>query len=136
MLPDRLVEFVRASMVLEAARSAGDARCVAEAGGMTLGGTIGRSAHMRPDGSIWIYEAVDWVNSEEYQWRAAERQEGFGWLKVAAKRLPELAELLPVRGQTNPACPRCNGTGDMTREGHQLTGIWCEDCVGLGWIVP
>lgn len=137
MLPHRLVEFVHARMATEAAQSDGGARFVAEAGGMTLGATIGRSAHLRPDGSIWINEPVDWVRSaDEFQWRPAERQEGFGWLRSAVTRLPELSELLPARTAGDLDCPTCSGSGHLTRDGQQVPGIWCEICAGLGWIVP
>jgi len=137
MLPDRLVAFVRARMAAEAAQSEGHASFVAEAGGMTLGGTIGCSAHLRPDGSTWICEVTDWVKSaDEYQWRPAERQEGFGWLRIAGERFPELTELMPKRAAGDGACPTCNGSGHLTRGSQQLAGLWCEACEGLGWIVP
>jgi hypothetical protein len=135
MLPAQLVTFVRERMAAEATESG--SAFVAEAGGMTLGGTIGRSAHLRPDGSIWIYEVVNWVESpEDFRWRMAERQEAFGWLQLAARRCPELTELMPHRGTDDTACPGCGGSGQLTRGGRAFEGVWCEQCSGLGWIVP
>ena len=79
--PDWLTEFVREAMEREQRRHA-DPAWFREKAGMTLFGTLGLEAVLRADGSVWLYEAVDWEHSEEYAWRQATTQEAAGSLKV------------------------------------------------------
>jgi hypothetical protein len=100
-----------------------------EAGGVLLYGTIGGAAYLRPDGSVWLHWAVDWVNdSEQYEWREAAGDDRWGALVLGARRIPELRRLLPVRESETPDCPRCEGSGFV------LGGVICPDCGALGWM--
>jgi len=89
---------------------------VAASGGMTLFGTIGMSSHLRPDGSVWTNDTVDWM-AEPLQWRGrrAGTREALGCILVATKRVPELRALLPVKPPEAPPCPACAGGGHLTR---------------------
>ena len=99
------------------------------AGGLLLYGTIGGEGYLRPDGSVWLNEVVDWVNDPERSvWREASGNDRWGALVLGSRRLPELRQLLPARPAGTPDCSRCEGSGFV------LGGVLCPDCAGLGWI--
>ncbi len=131
--PDWLTEFVREAMEREQRRHA-DPAWFREKAGMTLFGTLGLEAVLRADGSVWLYEAVDWEHSEEYAWRQATAQEAAGSLKVGASRFPKLAELIPPNPSDAP-CPACGGSGELTFDGGSFPGVWCQECSGVGYLV-
>jgi len=104
---------------------------MAEAGGVMLYGTIGSAAFLRPDGTIVVHAAVDWVNEPEtYEWHEATGKERWGALVLGARRMPELKALLPKRALGTPDCLQCKGSGFIHG------GIVCPDCGGLGWVAP
>ena len=100
-----------------------------EAGGVLLFGTIGGAAYFRPDGTVWLHWTARSPNEpDRYEWHEATGNERWGALVLGARRMPELLQLLPVRGADVPDCTRCGGTGFV------LGGVVCPDCGGLGWI--
>jgi hypothetical protein len=131
--PDWLPEYVREVTARER-QAHGDPAWLREKAGMTLFGTIGREAILRPDGSVWWHEAVDWEHSDEYSWRQATAQEAAGALKVAATRHPRLLALIPSNSG-GTLCPSCKGSGDLARDGGTFPGVWCPTCSGVGFLV-
>lgn len=123
-------------MGLEAKQGPGFAAGIAEAGGMTLFGTIGVSFHLRPDGSVWANEWIRGSSPDEYAWRRATRQEAAGALRVAAKRLPELAPFAPARSPGVLDCSYCGGRGRFTSNGVAVAEVWCPECCGVGFRLP
>ena len=83
---------------------------------------------MRRDGSVWAYEAVDWGNSEDYEWRLLLDRDRWMAISIATRRYPELLELLPERDPNAPDCPYCGG------EGRLPDNAVCPQCGSLGWI--
>lgn len=115
-------------MAEQATRNPRSAEWVAEAKGMTLYGTIGHEAVLRPDGTVWFYHAVDWVNDPDtWAWRQGTLPEAWGAFLIAAKRIPEVALLVPQRPLDAQSCPACDGSG------RHPVGIPCPTCHGLGW---
>ena len=53
-------------------------------------------------------------------------------LAQAALRMPELAELRPVRNPGDPTCSSCQGSGIVLVGGEPAPTFICE-CGGLGW---
>jgi hypothetical protein len=105
-------------------------------GGMTLFGTLGLEAVLRPDGSVWFEEDLDWTGpTPRLVWRRATAQEAAGALLRAVPRHPLLGELLPSRTEGTPPCSRCAGNAQMTSAGRVFEGIWCEACYGVGWLI-
>ena len=128
MVPDWLPDFVRKRMAEEIAQDARSADWLAVAKGMTLYGTIGHEVYLRPDGTVWFHHAVDWVNDPDtWAWSQATLPEAWGAFLIAAKRIPEVARLVPERPTTAPDCADCLGTG------RHVVGIQCPTCHGLGW---
>jgi hypothetical protein len=126
--------FVRERMLEESSAGAEAERFLEEAGGMTLFGTIGASYHLRPDGSVWVNEWVpDSPNVDEWRWRKASPQEAIGAIKVAAKRLTRLAQLIPEPTPSTLPCAGCGGTGRLTQAGQGIEGVWCPSCYGVGF---
>lgn len=118
-------------------RTGAGATNVADSEGMTLFGTIGYSAHLRTDGSVWVSDTEDWSAAElVWRWRRAAPREALRAINVACRRLPQLQSLLPTKPPDVPACPDCGGTGTLTVEGDVVGGVWCPSCCGLGWYVP
>jgi hypothetical protein len=109
-----------------------------EAGGMLLYGSIGSEAYLRPDGTVWYYSAVDWVNDpDKYVWHQGHGNERWAALVLGSRRIPELEELLPVRPPDTPNCARCDGRGEIfvsRQSDGRDRGIICPDCGALGWI--
>ena len=134
--PNSLRTLVERFMDLEARQGPGLAAGVAEAGGMTLFGTIGISFHLRPDGSVWASEWIRESGPDEYVWRQATKQEAAGALRVAAKRVRELAPFVPARGPGVPDCSACAGQGRFTSNGVTVAEVWCPECCGIGFRVP
>ncbi len=118
-------------------RDPGLAEYVRQSGGVRLYGTIGSEGFLRPDGSVWIYEAENWAAQEEVRgvWREATREERWAALVLGSARLPEVARLLPERPPGVPDCERCGGAGS-TRSGAGGSGVICSGCWGLGWPHP
>jgi hypothetical protein len=137
-VPDWLPQFVTSRMA-EAERARPEsAAWLREAGGITLFGTIGGEAYLRPDGTVWYHWVVDWTNEpDRYEWREGRGNERWAALVLGARRMPELKELLPARPPATPDCPRCEGRGEIF-VGRQADGvergIVCPDCGALGWI--
>ena len=115
----------------------GLAAYVRQSGGVLLYRTIGSEGFLRPDGSVWIYEAENWGAQEEVRgvWREASREERWAGLVLGTARLPEVARLLPERPPGVPDCERCGGAG-LTRSGAGESGVICSRCWGLGWPHP
>jgi hypothetical protein len=136
-VPDWLPAFMAARTAAAEREHPERAKWLKEAGGITLFGTIGAEAYLRPDGSVWYYRAVDWANSDEYEWREARGNERWAALVLGSKRMPELKKLLPQRPPNAPDCGRCGGRGEILvsrqAEGDDR-GIICPDCGALGWI--
>ena len=136
--PDWLAECVRTKMAAAIRERPESADWLREAGGISLFSTIGAEAYLRPDGSVWYYEAVDWVNdAEKYEWREGRGNDRWVALTLGSKRIPELRRLLPTRPPNAPDCPRCGGRGEIlvSRQSNgEERGIACPGCGRLGWI--
>ena len=103
---------------------------------MTLFGTIGASYHLKPDGSVWVYEWLpDSANIDEWRWREVGPQEAAGAVKVAARRLGSLGVLVPKPDTGSPICPVCHGSGHFTQGEGVIEGIWCNSCYGVGFLL-
>ena len=136
-VPDWLPAFVTSRMAVAEREHPQSAEWIKEAGGITLFATIGAEAFLRPDGSVWYYQAVDWVNSDECEWREGQGNDRWAALVLGSKRMPELKELLPRRPPNAPNCQRCSGRGEILvnrQADGQDRGIICPDCGALGWI--
>jgi hypothetical protein len=140
MIPDWLPEFVRSAMARAVREQPQLAPWLHEAGGIPLFGTIGAEAFLRPDGSVWYYEAVDWVNDpDKYEWREGIGNDRWAAIVLGCRRIPQLKALLPVRPSDAPTCRRCNGRGEIlvsVQADGSKRGITCPDCGRLGWITP
>jgi hypothetical protein len=53
---------------------------------------------------------------------------------IAAERIPELKEVLPVRPAEAQSCEECNGQG-VTDLPNAPRFLLCQTCWGLGWRV-
>ena len=136
-LPAHLEQLVRQRMAAAFEEFPQSRKHLEEADGLEIWGTIGAGAYLRPDGSVWIYHDSRTQDQEQWEWREATAQEAAGIIKSASKRIPELSALLPPRGQEQPSCPRCAGTGQLTRNGTVVAaGVWCDACHGVGYMVP
>ena len=137
-VPAWVAEFVQARMAQSARERPESAVWIREAGGISLFETIGAEAYLRPDGSVWYYEAVDWVKDpDKYQWREGRGNDRWAALVLGTKRIPELKALLPLRPPSAPNCSRCGGRGEIfvsKQYDGQDRGIICPDCGALGWI--
>src|SRR6266576_6587782 len=126
--PEWIDPYVRERVAAEIASAPQHRAWIEEQNRITLYGTIGHHAILRPDGSVWFYEVVNRpARPDTYQWRRAEGLERIGALSLGLKRFPELAALLPQRPRTAPDCPRCKGHGE-------IGGVVCPDCASLGWV--
>ena len=114
-------------MAAEANQGEREQAWVAEAGGMTLYGTIGHEAVLRPDGSVWLYHDQH-GEREEWVWEQATPLERIAAFVIARRRIPELARLIPGRTEDAPTCKRCGGSGEF------VSGVICPECGGLGWL--
>jgi hypothetical protein len=94
-----------------------------------LYGTIGSEAALLRDGTVRVWSADRWPNSEEYTERNASSSERVSALVLGAKKWPELRELLPSRPAKANDCTTCAGSGE-------ISGVICPTCDGLGWIPP
>ena len=103
-----------------------------ELNALYLFGTIGMEAVLRSDGSVLVSvdETWDKPKSPAAPWRAATPTERTASLTIGARRLPEVAQLLPPRSPTASDCTICGGTGRI------LQDIVCMDCGALGWVDP
>jgi len=144
-VPDWLPEFVSAGMSAAIREEPGQADWIREADGIRLFGTIGAEAFLRSDGSVWYYEAVDWVNDPaRYEWREGKGNDRWAALVLGTRRIPQLQALLPTRPPNAPNCARCNGRGELFTDGKgrilaepapaSRNSIICPDCGALGWI--
>jgi hypothetical protein len=95
--------------------------------GLYLYGTIGSEAALLRDGTVRVWSADQWPESEEYTERDATATERTAAIVLGSKKWPQLRELLPERVPETPDCARCGGTGDFH-------GIVCPECGGLGWV--
>lgn len=120
-LTPRLMALVRESR--QRAPGGADARPA-----LSLVGSIGFASYLTDAGEVWIEEGIF---DEEWVWRRAGLREAFGCLRSAARRLPVLAVLLPIRDATDLPCEECSGTGT-----YRNTPVWCLACFGLGWLPP
>ena len=138
ILPPWLPTFVRARMDQAALEQPKSADWLREAGGILLYGSIGSEAYLRPDGTVWYYSAVDWVNDpDKYEWHEGRGTERWAALGLGSRRMPELKALLPVRTPDAANCPRCEGRGEICisrQPDGQDRGIVCPECGALGWI--
>jgi hypothetical protein len=125
-MDDWLSELVRGRMAAEAAADPAARAWLDDAGGITLYGTIGHDAVLRPDGSVWLYHD-DNDPRGEWNWRQASDRERMGALVIASERIPELRRAIPSRPVEAPDCVRCGGTGRI------FESIICPECGGLGW---
>src|SRR5690348_9380333 len=124
--PEWLEKYVWEGMARDEARY-GRTPYIEARAGITIWGTLGSEAALRPDGSIWVF------HEEEGRWRPASAQEAAGVVKDAVKHHPILAPLLPVN-TSGKNCPTCGGTGSFTSDGHvPFPGVWCETCSGVGF---
>ena len=114
------------------------AEWISEAGGVLLFGTIGSEAFLRPDGSVWYHEVVNWPSDpEKYEWREGRGNDRWAALVLGSKRMPELRKLLPQRPPNAPNCSACGGRGlifPSPAEEARDRGVICADCGALGWI--
>jgi len=135
-IPDWLPAYVRGHMARIVRQDPVMRTWIQEANGITLFGSIGMEAVLRPDGSVWYYEVVDWPKDERYEWREVSGNERWTALVCRIKRFPELRELLPKRPPGTPDCRRCEGRGELYFEGQgqRYGGIACPDCGKLGWV--
>jgi len=137
-VPTWLTEFVKSRMAAAEREHPESARWIREAGGISLFGTIGGEAYLRPDGTVWYYWAADWTNDpDRYEWREGRGNERWAALVLGSKRMPELKQLLPIRPPNAPDCPRCGGRGEIhvsRQSDGKERGIICPDCGALGWI--
>jgi hypothetical protein len=98
-----------------------------------LFGTIGIEAVLKSDGRVLVL--VDEHFDQPFPpvepvWRPASEHERTAALVIARKRIPEVAELLPLRPPEAANCPVCRGKGWLVQE------VVCMDCGGLGWNGP
>jgi len=126
-IPDWLPDFVHQQMREEIARAPNNANWIDESGGMTLYGTIGHSATLRPDGSVWINASDQQPGPIVFRWHEAKYKERLGALVLGSKKFPRLKALLPPRPSTAASCGRCKGSGE-------IQGVQCWECAGLGWV--
>ena len=93
-----------------------------------LFGTFDIEAAMRRDGSVLVSVLVDWMAPvlETGPWRPATEVERTLSLGAAAKKWPELHELIPQRPISAVDCSFCNGVGS-------IDGALCGSCGALGW---
>ena len=108
----------------------GMAAWLRELGALYLYGTIGSEAVLQPDGTVRIWRADGWPESDALTEREATPMERIGSLVLGARRHAELRELLPVRPAETPDCATCAGTGEHPH----ASGVLCSACEGLGWI--
>ena len=123
---DSLSELVRRRMAAQADADPTTRAWLDEAGGITLYGTIGHEAVLRPDGSVWLYHD-DNNPLGQWKWRQASDRERMGALVIASERMPELRRAIPSRPPEAANCVRCAGAG------HIFETIICPECGGLGW---
>jgi hypothetical protein len=89
---DWLSEFVRGRMAAQSAADPAARAWLDEAGGITLYGTIGHDAVLRPGGSVWFYHD-DNSPLGEWKWLRASRRERMGALVIASDLRPLLASV-------------------------------------------
>jgi hypothetical protein len=98
-------------------------------GGLYLFGTIGLDAILMSDGTVMLYNHVEWDEGDGHETRhIAPEEERIAALVIGARRMPILATLLPRRPDVAPDCAFCSGTGVWSP-----SGIICPKCSGLGW---
>lgn len=101
-------------------------------GALYLYGSIGSEAVLLPDGTVRVWWADTWSESDGYTEREATPTERVGSLVLGARRYPELRELLPPRPPDTPDCAECGGVGEYP----YAKGVLCPKCQGLGWVPP
>ena len=83
---------------------------------------------LRPDGAVLCMDHETWGHPTEPE---ADPLILYAVLLQAARRRPELQELIPPRPPTAQPCKSCGGLG---RQGRQDgSSECCMGCSGLGW---
>jgi hypothetical protein len=122
-----LASRVRAHLdyLLQAGPDGTEAKSIARAvNALPVYSDMSGSLAIAPDGTILYYNSesghISEVVMEEWRIIAA---------VSAAKKFPDLGEMVPERPWGAKSCPFCSGTGG------QLEGrAFCGKCHGLGWI--
>jgi len=100
-------------------------------GAIALWATLGQIWGLRPDGSLWKFDAdldVPIVPLEP-EWNITA-------IFLGAARYSWLAELIPPRPSDARDCPRCEGTGWIAAGLEPDSGgVICQECRALGWSV-
>jgi hypothetical protein len=94
-----------------------------------LYGTIGSQAVLLADGTVRLWVAEQWPDSEVETGRDAAPEERIGALVIGAEKYPVLRELLPLRPPDATTCSICAGSGYLSG-----TTVICTECSGLGWV--
>jgi hypothetical protein len=108
-------------------------------GAIALYGTIGLIVGLRPDGTLWQFDA-------DFEVPLAPVLPEFetSSLVLGTRRFPWLAEALPPRPEDAQGCQLCAGNGFLKQTSKpgvyrahpdaREDGIVCPPCQGLGWI--
>ena len=94
-----------------------------------LYGTIGSQAILRADGTVRLWVAEQWPQSEVETERDASPAERIAALVIGGATYPVLRELLPARPSNATTCSCCSGSSFFPG-----TTIVCPECSGLGWV--
>jgi hypothetical protein len=86
---------------------------------------------LRPDGEVLCMDHEAWGHPTEPE---TDPLILYAVLLHAARRHPELQELVPPRPATAKQCDRCGGVGSHERQdGGTGSSESCMGCSGLGW---
>jgi hypothetical protein len=99
---------------------------------LLVDGGIGYGAYISPHGDIFM-ETYGLIGDTEHTVDRSAHAQTMA-VVLGARRIPELAELIPARPNDAQTCGDCSGEG-WRRWGPNFTFI-CERCAGLGWLKP
>ena len=129
---DRFDDLQRASLAWLRPLNPSMAEAVVAVDGAYLYGTIGTEAALLRDGSVHLWVAEQWPESEDYTGREATPEERLAALVLGAERWPQLRSLLPPRPPEASDCVTCGAQGLIRNPG----GVICPQWHGLGWVEP
>ena len=110
-------------------------------GAIALWGTLGLIVGLKPDGTLWQFDA-EW----EVPLSPLPQELVISSLVRGSLRYPWLESLLPRRPQTAESCDFCKGTGFLkptnslgmygphTNARDDWKSVVCPTCQGLGWV--